>query len=158
MKRIVDTGERGSSLLEVAIVVVAIVILAAIGVPQMSEGSRSDNSSVGADLAALRNAIDQYSAEHGGAFPTTADIVDQLTKYTDIAGGVSETKTATHVYGPYIRSIPALPVGPDNHRGNSGIASGDADGVGWIYTETSGWIKANTNAARDDQDRLYSEY
>ncbi len=149
----------GFSLLEVVLVVAIIAILAAIGIPRMSLGSRGANdSAVGGDLAVLRNAIDLYSAEHGGAFPTTANIVAQLTKYTDIAGATSDTKTTTHIYGPYIRNIPALPVGPDAQKGNSGIAASDAPGVGWLYTEASGKINANTGTTKDNQQRLYSEY
>ncbi len=159
MNRSRSTGTRGFSLLEVVIVVAIIAILAAIGIPRMSRGSQGANdSAVGGDLAALRNAVDLYSAEHGGTFPTAAGITAQLTKYTDIAGATSDTKTMTHIYGPYIRNIPSLPVGPDNRKGSSKIAGSDANGVGWLYTEASGKINANTGTTKDDQNRLYSEY
>lgn len=159
MNRSGSADKRGFSLLEVVIVVAIIAILAAIGIPRMSRGSRGANdSAIGGDLAVLRNAIDLYSAEHGGAFPTSANVVAQLTKYTDVAGATSDTKTTTHIYGPYIRSIPPLPVGPDSRKGSSGIGTGDANGVGWIYTEASGKITANTGTTKDDQNRLYSEY
>lgn len=159
MYRSKNAGNRESNLFEVVIVVVTIAILAAVSVPQRSEGSRGlADSTVGRDLAVLRNAIDEYSTEHGGTFPTAADIVAQLTKYTDIAGQTSPTRTATHIYGPYIRSIPALPVGPAERRGSSGIGICDADGIGWIYAEASGQITANTDAARDEQNRPYCEY
>jgi type II secretory pathway pseudopilin PulG len=143
--------------LEVVIVVAIIAILAAIGIPRMSRGSRgASDSAVGGNLAVLRNAVDLFGAEHGGVFPTTANIVNQLTKYTDIAGAVSDTKTTTHIYGPYLRSIPPLPVG--SKKGSTGIAATDANGVGWLYTEASGKIAPNTGTEKDDKDKLYSEY
>jgi prepilin-type N-terminal cleavage/methylation domain-containing protein len=157
MNRSGSADKRGFSLLEVVIVVAIIAILAAIGIPRMSRGSRGANdSAIGGDLAVLRNAIDLYSAEHGGAFPTSANVVAQLTKYTDVAGATSDAKTTTHIYGPYIRSIPPLPIG--TRQGKSGIGTVDGNDVGWIYTEASGKINANTGTTKDDQNRLYSEY
>jgi prepilin-type N-terminal cleavage/methylation domain-containing protein len=157
MNKLRRTRKGGFSLLEVVIVVAIIAILAAIGIPRMSRGSRGANdSAVGGDLAVLRNAIDLYSAEHGGSFPKVASIVNQLTKYTDITGAISETKTATHIYGPYIRSIPPLPVGAK--QGGTGIAAADGNNVGWIYVEASGKINANTTTETDDQSRLYKDY
>lgn len=158
MRRSTRARKKGFSLLEVVIVVAIIAILAAIGIPRMSRGSRGANdSAVSGNLAVLRNAIDLYSAEHGGAFPTAAAIADQLTKYTDIGGTASATKTTTAIYGPYLRSIPPLPVGAK--KGSTGIDIEDGIGVGWLYVEASGTIKANTTATeKDETNKLYSDY
>ncbi len=157
MNRLRRTRKGGFSLLEVVIVVAIIAILAAIGIPRMSRGSRGANdSAVSGDLAVLRNAIDLYAAEHGGAFPKSDTIGAQLTKYTDISGAPSDTKTLTHIYGPYLRGVPPLPVGP--RQGGNLIATNDGNDVGWIYIEASGTIKANTTTEKDDADRLYKEY
>jgi type II secretory pathway pseudopilin PulG len=138
-------------------VVAIIAILAAIGIPRMSRGSRgAGDSAVSGNLAVLRNAIDLYSAEHGGTFPGALTVADQLTKYTDISGATSDTKTTTHIYGPYIRSIPPLPVG--DKKGKTGIATATGDEVGWIYTPASGAIKANTTTEKDEADKLYNTY
>ena len=152
------TRKSGFSLLEVVIVVAIIAILAAIGIPRMSRGSKgASDSAVRGDLAVLRNAIDLFAAEHGGLFPTTDGIVDQLTKYTDKSGAFSATKTTTHIYGPYLRSVPALPVGAT--KGNSGIAAAAGDGVGWIYTAATGKITPNTAVAEvDDEGVKYLDY
>ena len=41
----------------------------------------------------------------------------------------------------------------------TGIAAADANDVGWIYTASSGEIKANTTASeKDDSDKLYNNY
>jgi type II secretory pathway pseudopilin PulG len=139
------------------IVVAIIAILAAIGIPRMSRGSRGANdAAVSGNLSVLRNAIDLFAAEHGGAFPAVADCNDQLTQYTDVSGGTSSTKTGAYIYGPYLRSIPPLTVGA--HKGENGIADANAAGVGWIYDEDTGDINANTTTEEDDAGVLYKDY
>ena len=131
------TGARrgGFSLLEVVIVVAIIAILAVIGIPRMSRGAKGANdSALTADLATMRNAVDLYAAEHGGVYPT--DPNNQLVKYTDVSGNANATKTATYIYGPYMRTIPPLPVGAK--KGKTGIATADGANVGWIYDGTEG--------------------
>ena len=141
---------RGFSLLEVVIVVAIIAILAAIGIPRMSRGAKgASDAALTGDLATLRNAIDLYAAEHSGAFPTSTDVNTQLVQYTNISGVVSATKTTTHIYGPYMRSIPPLPVGAK--KGNAKIADANGAGVGWIYNATDGTIKSNTTDAEVDE-------
>ncbi|MCL5282147.1 MAG: prepilin-type N-terminal cleavage/methylation domain-containing protein [Planctomycetes bacterium] len=141
---------RGFSLLEVVIVVAIIAILAAIGIPRMSRGAKgASDAALTGDLATLRNAIDLYAAEHSGAFPTTIDVTAQLTQYTNISGVVSTTKTTTAIYGPYMRSIPPLPVG--TKKGSAKIADANGVGVGWIYSSTDGTIKANTTDGEVDE-------
>jgi prepilin-type N-terminal cleavage/methylation domain-containing protein len=152
------TRRWGFSLLEVVIVVAIIAILAAIGIPRMSRGARgASDSALTGDLATLRNAIDLYAAEHTGAFPSAADPNTQLTQYTDAAGGVAAAKDTTHIYGPYVRTIPPLPIGAK--KGSTKIAAADAAGVGWIYDKTEGKVRANTSATeKDEAGKLYSEY
>src|SRR5437868_12090153 len=105
---------NGFSLIELVIVVVIIAIIGAIAIPRMSRGAAgaADSALVG-NLRVLRSAIDLYANEHGGAFPssTAATFISQLTTYTDDTGAAVATKDATHIYGPYLRTIPALPVG-----------------------------------------------
>jgi prepilin-type N-terminal cleavage/methylation domain-containing protein len=148
----------GFSLLEVVIVVAIIAILAAIGIPRMSRGAKgASDAALTGDLATLRNAVDLYAAEHTGAFPTATDINTQLTEYTNISGVVNATKTTTHIYGPYMRAIPPLPVG--TKKGNSKIADANGVGVGWIYNGTDGTIKTNTtDLEKDEAGKQYNMY
>jgi len=148
---------RGFSLIELVIVVVIIGIIAAIAIPRMSRGAAgASDSSLEANLKVLRSAIDLYETEHG-KLPTAANIVTQLTQFTDEAGTVSATKTTTAIFGPYIRAIPSLPVGAK--KGSSGIAAADAAGIGWIYDAAAGTIRANTVATEVDvRGRRYDQY
>lgn len=149
----------GFSLLEVVIVVAIIAILAAIGIPRMSRGSKgAGDSALQANLAVLRNAIDLFSAEHQGTYPALLTFSDQLTQYTTSAGSAQATKDATHIYGPYLRSVPALPVG--TYKGATDLAAVyTADpNIGWVYVAGSGDIIANTNTEADDKGVLYNTY
>jgi len=149
---------RGFSLLELVIVVVILGIIAAIAIPRMSRGSEgASDSAVAQNLSVLRGAIDLYVTEHGGTYPTVANIVNQVTQYSDVTGGtVSATKTATCIYGPYLRAVPPVPVG--DRKGQTGIAAADAATIGWIYTESTGSIVPNTGTLTDASGKLYTAY
>ena len=151
-------GMKGFSLLELVVVVVIIGIIAAVAIPRMSRGSAgAADAALSGNLAVLRNAIDLYSAEHSGAFPTAALVSTAMTQYTDSAGAVSATRDTTHIYGPYLRKVPPLPVGAA--KGNTGMAAATGDGVGWIYNATTGDIQANTTATeKDAANKLYTDY
>jgi prepilin-type N-terminal cleavage/methylation domain-containing protein len=150
------THNRAFSLIELVVVVVIVGILAAIAIPRLSRGSAgAADSSLASNLAVLRKAIDLYASEHGGAFPTTANFATAMTQYSDSAGTISATPTATCIYGPYLRSIPPLPVGAS--KGNTGVAAATGSGVGWLYTAATGTIQANATEA-DISGKLYSAY
>jgi general secretion pathway protein G len=151
----------GFSLIELVIVVVIIAIIGAIAIPRLSRGAAgaADSALIG-NLRVLRSAIDLYASEHGGAFPGSATIATQLTQYTDDQGNTSATKTGNYIYGPYLRTIPSLPVGAK--KGQSGIATATGATVGWIYDATLGTVKPNTTdtspVEADAKGTLYSSY
>ena len=146
------------TLLEMMLVVVIIALIAAIAIPKFSRGAAGANdSAVAANLAVLRNAIDMFQAEHAGTNPAVATFVAQLTTYTDASGAAQATKDATHIYGPYLRSVPALPVGAA--KGNTGVAAATGTGVGWIYNVTTGTITTNTTGTElDSAGNAYTTY
>ena len=152
---------RGFSLIELVIVIVIIGIIGAIAIPRMSRGAAgAADGALIANLARLRNAIDLYQAEHGGTFPElVASGGTTLTQYTDDAGGVVGSKDATHIYGPYLRTIPPLPVGAN--KGKSDFGAGPAAGgtTGWIYIQASGTIFANCpDGETDSANKKYNTY
>jgi len=147
----------GFSLLELVIVIVIMGIVAAVAIPRMSRGSAgASDAALGSNLSALRTAVDLYASEHGGAYPAAATFSNQMTLYTSTTGATNATKTSTYLYGPYLRKVPTLPVGPE--KGSSTVAASAATGVGWVYTAASGDIQANTGTLKDAADKLYTAY
>ena len=148
----------GFSLLELVIVIVIMGIVAAVAIPRMSRGSAgAADAALSGNLSVLRNAIDLYAGEHNGTYPAVGTIVAQLTTYSNDAGATQATKDATHIYGPYLRKVPGLPVGAE--KGSDSIAASAASGVGWVYTAASGDIASNTTASeKDSNDKKYSDY
>ena len=154
---------RAFSLVELVIVVVIIGVIAAIAVPRISRGAKgAADSALRGDLAALRNSIDLYAAEHSGDFPTEAKFLEQITTYTNDLGGDVATPDATHIYGPYLRTIPPLPVAgvgaTAGVKGSTIVSSTPAANVGWIYTVLTGTVTANTGTAEDESTALYTSY
>lgn len=149
---------RAFSMIELVIVVVIIGIIGAIAIPRMSRGAAgAADSALVADLAVLRNAIDLYQAEHGGDYPAYATFEAQLTQFTDNAGATSATKDTDHVYGPYLRSIPALKVG--SNKGDNSVTNTAGGTAGWLYDEDTGSISANLPSTElDDRDVAYADY
>ena len=142
--------------------VVIIGIIGAIALPRLSRGaSGSAEAALRQDLSVLRSAIDLFTTEHCGIHPTDAStLVDQLTLCSDAAGNTSATPTASHIYGPYIRSMPALPVGKNKGsaeiRGNGQPGSGHQ---GWFYDKATAQIVASTkDTETDEQGTKYNEY
>ncbi len=153
----------GFSLIELVIVVVIIGIIGAIAVPRMSRGAKgAADSALSADLRVLRDALDLFAVEHGGLYPEGADFEEALTGYSGVrVDELSATRTATAIYGPYLRAIPKLPVG--TNKGQAGI-TGTAPGAtvtggGWYYNPTTGEVRANCkDSETDDAGVAYNTY
>lgn len=155
----IKARRKGFSLIELVIVVVIIGIIGAIAIPRMSRGAAgAADSSLVADLAVLRSAIDLYKAEHGGTLPSFANFEDQLTTYTNDAGTANATKSSTYYLGPYLRELPTLKVG--SNKGQSAIvATQGGTTAGWVYNETTGAISANLpNTESDVRGVQYNAY
>jgi len=165
------------SLTELVIVVVIIGIVAAIAVPRLSSGARgADESALIGSLSAMRRAIDIYSAEHQGEFPgrkgdggsgaanTAAAFISQMTKYSKVDGHVASARDAEHPFGPYLRSVPPLPVCANKGSMTVLIDVTNSPPLvvpgtqGWVYNPRTGEIIGNCDDANGDGSRAYDEY
>ena len=177
MPTMVHRKRAGFNLVELIIVIVVVGIIAAISIPRVTRGARTDNdTALRASLGVLRTAIELYASEHGGVFPGARDaggpygcagsadaFRNQLLYYTDADGRVSETPDAIHLYGPYVRSnLPPLPVGANHGSSEVCVApTGPVPGgsAGWVYNYETGEIIANCgDAERDGLDTRYNRY
>lgn len=162
---IIKSKQRAFSLVELVIVVVIIGVIAAIAVPRISRGAKgAGESALRGNLTVLRNAIDMYAAEHQGTFPgsdgTEATLIRQLTEKTDAAGAAGTD------YGPYLRKMPPVPVGPnagkasgvimDNLSNPLSLGVNEATATaGWVYNNNTGDIIPNTDDVDDDGVNYY---
>lgn len=171
---------RGFSLVELVIVIVIIGVIAAIAIPRVTQATRGANeSALSSNLSILRNAIEQYAAEHNGVYPgklaaggtygaaETADAFkSQLLMYSNAKGEVSETRSASYPLGPYLRKdIPPLPVGAN--KGSTAVnvqavttplTAAVAGGEGWMYSCDTGEIIANATDDNDAGTKSFDQY
>ncbi len=130
------------SLLELVLVIVILGVIAAIAVPRLSRaGSGAAESALAASLDILQSAVDRYEAEHLGQLPDPNRVMDQLLLYSNEAGDVVKQPGPQHVFGPYLRKLPVLPLGPN--AGASVLSDTAGPDVGWIYQPQSGRVYPN---------------
>lgn len=155
-------NRRGFTLIELVVVVVIIAIIAAIAIPKMSRGSAgAGDSAVSQDLSTMRAALELYQTEHGGTYPSNTSatlFTNQLTEYTDANGTAQATKDTTHIYGPYIKAFPTLPVGTNKGLNTVTITGPAGTGAfGWYYDGTTVWVN-DPSTDMDVHQVAYSTY
>ena len=171
-------NESGFTLVELVIVIVILGILAAIAVPQiMGSQEEAQDTVLKSSLSTLRNAMEYYSAQHGGKFPgakadglgnnagTETAVKNQLLHYSKPDGTVSKSKAAGYKYGPYLRKeFPKVPcgngIGKDTIKvtaDKGALVATDKDGV-YMFSYETGEIICNDTSTDAGGTKKYSEY
>ena len=99
---------RGFTLIEAAIILAMLAVVAALVAPQFSSAQPVDRAEqLRQSLERLRTQITIYRAHHG---TPPEDLVKQLTGHTDAAGALARYPSADFRFGPYMRELPANPI------------------------------------------------
>lgn len=162
----------GFTLIELLIVVIILAIISAIAIPQFSAAtSDAQESALDANLATIRNSLEQYRAQHtrnvypgtnassggtgcdgvagtGGA-NTLVAMQQQLQFASNALGQTCSIANAIYRYGPYLRQ--GIPNEPINNVAAIAFTSTGAPIVagtanGWAYDSASGQFIMNSTA------------
>ncbi|MEF9927617.1 MAG: prepilin-type N-terminal cleavage/methylation domain-containing protein [Massilia sp.] len=172
------TAAAGFTLIELLIVVIILAIISAIAIPQFSAATAdAQNSALDANLASVRNAIEQYRAQHtgfiypgvnassGGTCPAGAAqgtgeagsfqaFRDQMQFASNARGQTCSVAGGEFRFGPYLRQ--GVPNEPINNVAtitvtNTGVPIVPTAAIGgWAYDIRSGQFVMNSNAVGPD--------
>lgn len=152
------------SVLEIVVVLIVLGVVAAIVGPRISRAAvihpDTRQPLLVGQLRALRSAIDAYALDHRGRLPAgdVTQITAQLTQYSDRLGTVSASPTPQCRFGPYLREIPAIPVGSSKGQATLQLLRQNLQAA-WVYDPATGQIWANTPPEDcDSTGRSYSTY
>ncbi len=178
----------GFTLIELLLVVIVIGIVAVVAIPQFTDSARdARESTLMADLAAMRNAVELYYHQHNSSYPGSVDHTDgsgapadrynsflaQMTQYSDGTGETSATLDRTNYpYGPYLKNgIPVNPLVEQDASGtviadsvkvvsNTGVLSADGATAttGWMFNSATGELIANTDDTSSDGMTHYEDF
>jgi general secretion pathway protein G len=133
---------KGFTLVEILIVVVILGILAAIVIPQFTNASESAKAgSMVSQLQTIRSQLELAQFNHGGIYPDLSGGWTYMTTATDpfstTAGAYTASDNDGDEVGPYLQQAPVNPF-----MRSSTVGAAAADGVGWVYSQSTGQITA----------------
>ena len=149
-------SRRGFTLIELMIVIIVIAILALIVIPKLAGASKkAKESTMKANLAMIRNALEQFQSDTG-QYPKTLEDLVVDGGATSTAKGADDTSVAATYKGPYLRQqggignnkgIPKNPFITSDIAEVAGTAARatatDPAGAHWIYNKANGKIWPN---------------
>ncbi|HYO09479.1 MAG TPA: prepilin-type N-terminal cleavage/methylation domain-containing protein [Tepidisphaeraceae bacterium] len=146
------------TLVEILIVVIILGILATVIIAAFQNSTKdAGGNALKENLRSMRSALEVYQAQHG-SYPALARFESQMTQYTDGYGNTSATRSNAYPYGPYILTLPNLPVGT-NRGSNTVTGTTYAAGFAWSFDATDGTFKANLpDADVDTEGKAYNTY
>lgn len=134
---------RGLTLIEVVIVLVALILLAAIVTPQFSRAGQDERlNTLKTDLLQVRAQIRLYRTQHDDRYPQLERFVEQMTGHTRADGSTHDVKTPEYRFGPYLNSVPVNPFTNGSSIGDGPVGTSD-----WHYDSATGLFRANHDPA-----------
>lgn len=159
---------KAFSLVEILIVVAILGILAAIVMPTLQgHTALARESAIKDNLRSLRNAIEQYAAQHNDvppgypdgdttASPLWSSFIYQLCGATDAQGRFAAPGTPGYDYGPYLNKMPINPFNQQNAPEMVDSFPEESDGrFGWIYNPATKEIRFNWPGTDSEGVRYY---
>jgi general secretion pathway protein G len=125
---------------------ITVVVLVAARYPQISRASEeARQANLQTSLQTVRSQLLLYKTQHNETYPT--DLARQLTLFTDIDGHASPVPTRTHLFGPYLQTVPANPFTSSTAVRVVSGAQAEFDppfrGAGWWFNSTTGELRAD---------------